>query len=62
MYYVVAGGQVVEASFTEPLQSELQYWADLLQAHVYVIRGEHYGMTAEPQSTEAEEVKEPVEA
>jgi hypothetical protein len=47
MYYIVCGGTIVESQFSEPAQEELQGWADTYREHVYVISGEHYGMTAE---------------
>ena len=48
MYYIVCGGQIVESQMSEPSQDELQNWADEQKEHVYVIRGEHYGMSADP--------------
>lgn len=50
MYYIVCGKQIVESQMSEPSQDELQCWADEQNAHVYVISGEHYGMSAEPLS------------
>lgn len=48
MYYIICGGQIVESQMSEPSQDELQRWANDQNAHVYVISGEHYGMSADP--------------
>ena len=48
MYYIVCGEQIVESQMSEPSQDELQCLADDEKLDVYVIRGEHYGMSAEP--------------
>lgn len=55
MYYIVVGNRIVDDSWSEPKQEELQEWADSQGEHVYVIRGEHHGMTADP----AEDAGEP---
>lgn len=52
MYYIVAGGQIVDDSWNFPKEEDLQKWADDLNAHVYVIQGEHAGLTAEPREDE----------
>ena len=49
MYYIIVGGTIYETPYNEPSQDELQELADRYNEHVYVIRGEHYGMSAEPQ-------------
>lgn len=54
MYYLVSGGQIVESQYSEFSQEELQEWADRYKEHVYVISGEHYGQTADPQPAEDE--------
>ena len=48
MYYIVneATGQIVDSQEHRPTDKELQSIADYMQCDVYVIRGEHAGLTA----------------
>lgn len=58
MYYIICDGTVVNSSSNCPSCEELQQWANDLDAHAYVIKGEHTGMTADPDSDEDEDVEE----
>lgn len=48
MFYIICDGQVVDTSDKRPSWKELKQWANDLNAEAYVIRGEHAGMSAEP--------------
>ena len=49
-YYIIVGGTIAEiVEGSEPSQEELQRWADDEGEPVYVIRGQHAGLSAEPQ-------------
>jgi hypothetical protein len=55
MYYIIADGQIVDDSWIFPKEEDLQKWADDLKAHVYVIQGEHAGVTADPKEEKEQE-------
>ena len=58
MFYIICDGTVCESLNKCPTDDDLQQWANDLDAEAYVIRGEHYGMTAYPQSDDDEEDEE----
>lgn len=49
-YYIVVGDVIVDYSKTCPSQAELQRLADGALERVYVIAGQHAGLTATPRS------------
>ena len=55
MYYIIGcEDQILESVSMPPTQDELQAEANFFDCSVYVIRGEHYGMTANPAPDEDE--------
>lgn len=55
MYYVISdNGQIVESYDRRPTQEQLQADADYFNCEVYVIDGEHTGLTASPKSANEE--------
>ncbi len=50
MYYIMSesDGKILETSMSVPTQEELQEIANYMDCDVYVIQGEHFGMTAAP--------------
>lgn len=50
MYYIMSSETdcILETVSTPPTQDELQTEADFFNCAVYVIEGQHYGMSAEP--------------
>ena len=49
MYYIIVDEAIHSYQYSAPTQDELQKIADEYNTPVYVISGEHSGMTAEPQ-------------
>lgn len=58
MYYIVADSMIVDCSSKQPSQADLQRWVNATDANIYVIRGEHAGLTAEPNIVRMDEEHE----
>ncbi len=55
MYYIMSyEDRILESVNQPPTQDELQAEANFFGCSVYVIDGEHYGMTADPEDKEDE--------
>lgn len=56
MYYIMNefDGRILEAQHNRPTQKELQGTANFMQCEVYVIQGQHIGMTAAPDSPDGD--------
>lgn len=56
MYYIMSyEDRILESVNQPPTQAELQAEANFFGCSVYVIDGEHYGMTADPEDEENED-------
>lgn len=48
MYYIIIGGTVYDPQPNKPNQAELQLLANQFDEHIYVIEGQHAGLSARP--------------
>lgn len=48
MYYIIVGGTVYDPQPNKPTQAELQLLANQFDEHIYVIEGQHAGLSARP--------------
>lgn len=57
MYYIMSENEnrILDTDFYPPTEDDLQAQANYYNCAVYVIEGQHYGMSAEPQSEDKEQ-------
>lgn len=58
MYFIMADSQIVGEVYSCPTDADLQEWANDLDCEVWVLQGEHFGMTAQPDKQNESDDKE----